>query len=142
MVVFCFSFPIGPASGVVGLPYVTGATNMLAEMAIPEVVDLSQGVHAVIVALGGVAFVAVGGALALLAIRRGLKWVHHSDGEWDGVALSYEEQRIRQGMEAAALDGDWERYGQWGDRYEAVWGEEARAQVEEQLNQEHKLWMQ
>jgi hypothetical protein len=95
------------------------------------------------VSIGAVALVAVGGALAFMAIRKGLKWASCGGGcrELDGVDLAYEEQRIRQGMEAAMVDQDYERAAHWGDRYEELWGEEARAEAEERINQEHKLWM-
>jgi hypothetical protein len=115
---------------------------MLAEIVIPDVVDVAGGIQAVIVAVGGVALIAVGGALAFMVVRKGLKWASVSDGcQWDGVSLAYEQQRIRQGMEAAARDHDYERLREWGDRYESFWGEEARAEVEEELNKEHKLWL-
>jgi hypothetical protein len=103
---------------------------MLAEVVIPEVVDMAGGLELVIATIARVVAVAAGGYLAYRVIRRGLAWV-----------LERQEQRMRRHMENAAREGDWEGYGRWGDRYESVWGEDARADVEDELNEEHQLWM-
>jgi hypothetical protein len=113
--------------------------RMIGDMTIPEVVDLSEGVRSVIVSLGGMVLAVAGSALAWMVIRKSLKKALSCDGtgEWDGVALSYEMKRVRQGMEAAARDGDDERFQYWGDRFESFWGPEARAQVEQEIQDEH-----
>jgi hypothetical protein len=113
---------------------------MIGEMNIPEVVDVSEGVRSVILSLGGMVLAVAGSALAWTVIRKSLKKALSCDdtGEWDGVALSYEMKRVRQGMEAAAQDGDAERFRYWGDRFESFWGPEARAQVEREIQDENE----
>jgi hypothetical protein len=115
---------------------------MIGDMNIPDVMNMSDAVKAVILEIGGVAVAAAGGYLGFLVIRKGLKHVLMCDGdrEIDGVDLAYEQQRIRQGMEAAAYDHDYERLQEWGDRYEAIWGYEARREVEDEINAEHHIW--
>jgi hypothetical protein len=99
------------------------------QVIIPDVVDMATGMQLVIANIASVVLVAVGGYLAYLVIRKGLDWV-----------LDRQDEKIRRNMEQAALDGDWERYGYWGDRFESLWGEDARAYFEDELNNQHELW--
>jgi hypothetical protein len=102
---------------------------MLAQVNIPDVVDMPTGMQLLMANIAGVVAVAAAGYLAYAVIRQGLNWV-----------LDREEARIRGRMEDAAANCDLLGLAEWGDHYEMVFGEEARAEFDEELNRKYQLW--
>jgi hypothetical protein len=70
-----------------------------------------------------------------------MRWACLSDGDCaDGVSLAIEQSRIRRRYEKAMLAGNCHIAGYWASRYEDIWGEEASAEMQSEVNEEHQLW--
>jgi hypothetical protein len=94
-----------------------------------DVVNLVTSLQLVMMEMASVAMAAVGGYLAYVVVKKSLNWM-----------LDREESRLRHRMEEAAAHGDLWGLEEWGDQYEMVFGEEARAQFDGELNRKYRLW--